>query len=145
MVHRTTRSRRLLPLVEAGSGRAVVYRSTPAEAIRTFRQLSQDLPGLEVTLVHEQMRNKDRWRCLAACRDTFSPDGGVSGPSVLVTTPMLEHVRGLRFDLVVSGRHRSRVCWPVRHRARATSRGSWYSKRTTSPNWTTSPWCGVRT
>ncbi|MGW9499079.1 CRISPR-associated endonuclease Cas3'' [Streptomyces prasinus] len=93
----------LVPLVEAGNGRAVVYRSTPAEAICTFRQLSQDLPGLEVSLVHEQMRNKDRWRRLAVCRDAFSPDGGVSGPSVLVTTPMLEHVRGLRFDLVVSG------------------------------------------
>jgi CRISPR-associated endonuclease/helicase Cas3 len=93
----------LVPLVEAGNGRAVVYRSTPAEAIRTFRQLSQDLPGLDVTLVHEQMRNKDRWRRLAACRKTFSPHGGISGPSALVTTPMLEHVRGLRFDLVVSG------------------------------------------
>jgi CRISPR-associated endonuclease/helicase Cas3 len=93
----------LAPLVEAGNGRAVVYRSTPAEAMRTFRQLSQDLSRLDVTLVHEQMRNKDRWRRLAACRSTFSPDGGVCGPSVLVTTPMLEHVRGLRFDLVVSG------------------------------------------
>ncbi|MFI9376305.1 CRISPR-associated endonuclease Cas3'' [Streptomyces parvulus] len=93
----------LAPLAEAGRCRAVVYRSTAAEAIRTFRQLSQDLPGLEVTLVHEQMRNKDRWRRLAACRSMFSPDGGVSGPSVLVTTPMLEHVRGLRFDFVVSG------------------------------------------
>jgi CRISPR-associated endonuclease/helicase Cas3 len=93
----------LAPLAEAGVGRAVVYRSTPAEAISTSRQLSQDLPGLEVALVHEQMRNKDRWRRLAACRSTFSPDGGVSGPSVLVTTPMLEHVRGLRFDFVVSG------------------------------------------
>ncbi|MFF8997469.1 CRISPR-associated endonuclease Cas3'' [Streptomyces achromogenes] len=93
----------LAPLVAAGSGRAVVYRSTSAEAIRTFRQLSQDLPGLDVTLVHEQMRNKDRWQRLAACRSAFSPDGGVSGPCVLVTTPMLEHVRGLRFDLVVSG------------------------------------------
>ncbi|MFI8169764.1 CRISPR-associated endonuclease Cas3'' [Streptomyces sp. NPDC085931] len=91
------------PLVEAGNGRAVVYRTTPAEAIRTFRQLSQDLPGLDVTLVHEQMRNKDRWRRLAACRKTFSPDGGIGGPSALVTTPMLQHVRGLRFDLVVSG------------------------------------------
>ncbi|QKW66152.1 CRISPR-associated endonuclease Cas3'' (plasmid) [Streptomyces sp. NA03103] len=90
-------------LAEAGKGRAVVYRPTPVEAIRTFRQLSQDLPGLEVALVHEQMRNKDRWRRLAACRSMFSPDGGVSGPSVLVTTPMLEHVRGLRFDFVVSG------------------------------------------
>ncbi|MEU0228208.1 CRISPR-associated endonuclease Cas3'' [Streptomyces sp. NPDC006284] len=93
----------LAPMVEAGNGRAVVYRSTPEEAIRTFRLLSQDLPGLEVTLVHEQMRNKDRWRRLAACRSTFSTDGGVSGPSVLVTTPMLQHVRGLRFDFVVSG------------------------------------------
>ncbi|WP_369153683.1 CRISPR-associated endonuclease Cas3'' [Streptomyces sp. R17] len=93
----------LVPLVEAGSGRAVVYRPTPADAIATFCQLSQDLPGLDVSLVHEQMHNKDRWRRLAACRDTFSPGVGVSGPSVLVTTPMLEHVRGLRFDLVVSG------------------------------------------
>ncbi|MFE0948425.1 CRISPR-associated endonuclease Cas3'' [Streptomyces mutabilis] len=93
----------LAPLVEAGHGRAVVYRSTPAEAIRTFRLLSQELPGLEVSLVHEQMRNKDRWRRLAACRSAFSPDGGVSGPSVLVATPMLQHVRGLSFDLVVSG------------------------------------------
>ncbi|MEU9523719.1 CRISPR-associated endonuclease Cas3'' [Streptomyces sp. NPDC048224] len=93
----------LAPLAEAGKGRAVVYRPTPAEAISTFRQLSQDLPGLEVTLVHEQMRNKDRWRRLAACRSMFSPHGGVSGPSVLVTTPMLEHVRGLRFDFVISG------------------------------------------
>ncbi|MGA5880355.1 CRISPR-associated endonuclease Cas3'' [Streptomyces cellulosae] len=93
----------LVPLVEAGSGRAVVYRPTPADAITTFCQLSQDLPGLDVSLVHEQMHNKDRWRRLAACRDTFSPGAGISGPSVLVTTPMLEHVRGLRFDLVVSG------------------------------------------
>ncbi|WHM35078.1 CRISPR-associated endonuclease Cas3'' [Streptomyces sp. BPPL-273] len=93
----------LAPVVEAGNGRAVVYRSTPEEAIRTFLLLSQDLPGVEVTLVHEQMRNKDRWRRLEACRSTFSPHGGVSGPSVLVTTPMLQHVRGLRFDLVVSG------------------------------------------
>ncbi|KES02944.1 CRISPR-associated protein [Streptomyces toyocaensis] len=93
----------LVPLVEAGNGRAVVYRPTPADAITTFCQLSQDLPGLDVSLVHEQMHNKDRWRRLAACRDTFSPGAGISGPSVLVTTPMLEHVRGLRFDLVVSG------------------------------------------
>ncbi|EMF26831.1 helicase [Streptomyces gancidicus BKS 13-15] len=93
----------LVPLVEAGSGRAVVYRPTPADAITTFCQLSQDLPGFDVSLVHEQMHNKDRWRRLAACRDTFSPGAGISGPSVLVTTPMLEHVRGLRFDLVVSG------------------------------------------
>ncbi|MER6230643.1 CRISPR-associated endonuclease Cas3'' [Streptomyces sp. NPDC001616] len=93
----------LAPMVAAGSGRAVVYRSTPAEAIRTFHQLTQDLPGLDVTLVHEQMRNKDRWQRLAACRSAFAPHGGVSGPSVLVTTSMLEHVRGLHFDLVISG------------------------------------------
>lgn len=91
------------PLVEAGNGRAVVYRPTPEQAIATFRQLTQDLPGLGVYLVHEQMRNKDRWRRLAACHNTFTPGAGISGPSVLVTTPMLEHVRGLRFDLVVSG------------------------------------------
>ncbi|MFE6155582.1 CRISPR-associated endonuclease Cas3'' [Streptomyces sp. NPDC057889] len=93
----------LAPLVAAGNGKAVVYRSTPMEAIRTFRQLMQDLPGLDVTLVHEQMRNKDRWQRLAACRSAFSPNGGVCGPSVLVTTPMLEHVRGLQFDFVISG------------------------------------------
>ncbi|MGW8884288.1 CRISPR-associated endonuclease Cas3'' [Streptomyces sp. NPDC055749] len=93
----------LAPMVAAGSGRAVVYRSTPAEAIRTFHQLTQDLPGLDVTLVHERMRNKDRWQRLAACRSAFAPTGGVSGPSVLVTTSILEHVRGLRFDLVISG------------------------------------------
>ncbi|MFF9171779.1 MULTISPECIES: CRISPR-associated endonuclease Cas3'' [unclassified Streptomyces] len=93
----------LAPLAAAGNGRAVVYRSTPSEAIRAFHQLSHDLPEIDVTLVHEQMRNKDRWRRLAACRSTFSPDGVVSGPCVLVTTPMLQHVRGLHFDLVVSG------------------------------------------
>ncbi|NED84219.1 CRISPR-associated endonuclease Cas3'' [Streptomyces sp. SID11233] len=93
----------LAPMVAAGSGRAAVYRSTPAEAISTFHQLTQDLPGLDVTLVHEQMRNRDRWQRLAACRSAFAPNGGVSGPSVLVTTSMLEHVRGLYFDLVISG------------------------------------------
>ncbi|MFD6532769.1 CRISPR-associated endonuclease Cas3'' [Streptomyces sp. NPDC060184] len=90
-------------MVAVGEGRAVVYRSTPEEAIRTFRQLTQDQPGLDVALVHEQMPNKDRWRRLAACRSAFSADGGATGPSVLVTTPMLEHVRGLHFDLVLSG------------------------------------------
>lgn len=93
----------LASMVAASNGKAAVYRSTPAEAIRTFHQLTQDLPGLNVTLVHEQMRNKDRWQRLAACRSTFAPDGGISGPSVLVTTSMLEHVRGLHFDLVISG------------------------------------------
>ncbi|MET9483296.1 CRISPR-associated endonuclease Cas3'' [Streptomyces sp. NPDC006638] len=93
----------LAPMVTAGSGRAAVYRSTPEEAIRTFHQLRQDLPGLDVTLVHERMRNKDRWQRLAACRSAFPPHGGASGPSVLVTTSMLEHVRGLHFDLVLSG------------------------------------------
>lgn len=93
----------LAPMVATGSGRAAVYRSTPAEAIRTFHQLTQDFPGVEVSLVHERMRNKDRWQSLAACRRAFALDGGVSGPSVLVTTPMLEHVQGLRFDFVVSG------------------------------------------
>lgn len=91
------------PMVAAGNGRAAVYRSTPAEAISTFQQLTQDLPGLDVILVHEQMRNKDRWQRLAACRGAFALHCGVSGPSVLVTTPMLEHVRGLHFDLVISG------------------------------------------
>ncbi|MFH8222002.1 CRISPR-associated endonuclease Cas3'' [Streptomyces sp. NPDC018057] len=90
-------------MVAEGTGRTVVYRSTPAEAIRTFHQLTQDQPGLDVALVHEQMRNKDRWQRLAACQDDFAPTGGVAGPSVLVTTPMLEHVRGLHFDLVISG------------------------------------------
>ncbi|MFD6434337.1 CRISPR-associated endonuclease Cas3'' [Streptomyces venezuelae] len=90
-------------LVASGSGRAIIYRSTPTEAIHTFRQLTQHLPSLDVTLVHEQMRNKDRWQRLAACRSAFSPRSGVCGPSVLVTTPMLEHVRGLQFDLVISG------------------------------------------
>jgi CRISPR-associated endonuclease/helicase Cas3 len=94
----------LAPMVAAGHGRAAVYRSTPAEAISTFHRLTQDLPGADVTLVHEQMRNKDRWQRLAACRSTFASHGGVSGPSVLVTTSMLEHVRGLHFDLVISGR-----------------------------------------
>ncbi|MFH9371157.1 CRISPR-associated endonuclease Cas3'' [Streptomyces anulatus] len=93
----------LAPIVAAGNGRAAVYRATPAEAIRTFHQLTKDFPGLNVTLIHEQMRNKDRWRRLAACRGAFAPNGGVSGPSVLVTTSMLEHVRGLHFDLVLSG------------------------------------------
>lgn len=93
----------LAPVVAEGGGRAVVYRSAPAEAIRTFHQLTQDLPGLDVTLIHEQMRNKDRWKRLAVCRNAFAPNGGVSRPSVLVTTPMLEHVRGLHFDLVISG------------------------------------------
>ncbi|MFJ2210735.1 CRISPR-associated endonuclease Cas3'' [Streptomyces sp. NPDC101062] len=93
----------LAPMIAAGTGRAAVYRSTPADAIRTFQQLSQDLPGLDVILVHEQMRNKDRWQHLAACRSAFAPNGGVSGPSALVTTSMLEHVRGLHFDLVISG------------------------------------------
>ncbi|WP_369383176.1 CRISPR-associated endonuclease Cas3'' [Streptomyces sp. cg36] len=93
----------LAPMVTEGRGRAVVYRSTPAEAVRTFQQLTQDLPGLDATLVHDQMRNKDRWRRLAVCRNAFAPHGGVTGPSVLVTTPMLEHVGGLHFDLVISG------------------------------------------
>ncbi|TXS52770.1 CRISPR-associated endonuclease Cas3'' [Streptomyces sp. t39] len=93
----------LAPMVAAGSGRAVVYRPTPAEAIRTFQQLTQDSRGLDVTLVHEQMRNKDRWQRLAACRSAFARDGGVPGPSVLVTTPMLQHARPLHFDLVISG------------------------------------------
>lgn len=93
----------LAPMVAAGNGRAAVYRSTPAEALSTFHQLTRDLPGLEVILVHEQMRNKDRWQRLAACRRVFASHGGVSGPSVLVTTSMLEHVRGLHFDLVISG------------------------------------------
>ncbi|MFE0099868.1 CRISPR-associated endonuclease Cas3'' [Streptomyces sp. NPDC059009] len=93
----------LAPMAAAGKGRAVVYRSTPAEAICTFRQLTQDLPGMEVMLIHEQMRNKDRWQRLAACSSAFSHDGGAPGPAVLVTTPMLEHVRGLHFDLVLSG------------------------------------------
>ncbi|MFJ4908115.1 CRISPR-associated endonuclease Cas3'' [Streptomyces sp. NPDC093249] len=93
----------LAPMAAAGKGRAAVYRSTPTEAIRTFHQLAKDLPGLDVTLIHEQMSNKDRWQRLAACRSAFAPDGGVSGPSVLVTTAMLEHVRGLYVDLVVSG------------------------------------------
>ncbi|WP_413754907.1 CRISPR-associated endonuclease Cas3'' [Streptomyces sp. MMBL 11-3] len=90
-------------MVATGNGKAVVYRSTPEEAIRTFRQLTQDLPGLGVMLVHEQMRNSDRWRRLAACRSAFSLNGRVRGPAVLVTTSMLEHVRGLHFDLVISG------------------------------------------
>ncbi|CAM5605561.1 CRISPR-associated endonuclease/helicase Cas3 [Streptomyces alboniger] len=94
----------LAPLVAAGNGKAVIYRPTPGEAIRTFCQLTQDLPGLDVTLVHEQMRNKDRWQRLAACRSAFSSNSGVCGPSALVTTPMLEDVRGLQFDLVISGR-----------------------------------------
>ncbi|MEU9094763.1 CRISPR-associated endonuclease Cas3'' [Streptomyces sp. NPDC048428] len=93
----------LAAMVAAGNGRAAVYRSTPAEAISTFHRLTHDLPGLDVTLVHEQMRNKDRWQRLAACRSVFDSHGGVSGPSVLVTTSMLEHVRGLHFDLVISG------------------------------------------
>ncbi|MER6704308.1 CRISPR-associated endonuclease Cas3'' [Streptomyces fumanus] len=93
----------LATLVAAGRGRAVVYRPTPAEAVRTSRQLEVDLCGLDVTLVHEQMRNMDRWQRLAACRSAFASEGTVSGPSVLVTTPMLEHVRGLQFDLVISG------------------------------------------
>ncbi|MGW0916776.1 hypothetical protein ACWD1Z_34410 [Streptomyces sp. NPDC002784] len=93
----------LASMVAAGSGKAAVYRSTPAEAIRTLRRLTQDLPGLDVTLVHEQMCNKDRWQRLAACRSAFAPAGEASGPCVLVTTPMLEHVRGLHFDLVLSG------------------------------------------
>ncbi|MFF1716919.1 CRISPR-associated endonuclease Cas3'' [Streptomyces sp. NPDC058268] len=91
------------PLAAAGSGRAVVYRPTPAKAIGTFCQLIRDLPGLDVVLVHEQMRNKDRWQRLAACLRAFSSDGGACGPSVLVTTPMLEHVRGLHAGLVISG------------------------------------------
>ncbi|MEU5951506.1 CRISPR-associated endonuclease Cas3'' [Streptomyces sp. NPDC047525] len=91
------------PMAATGNGRAVVYRSTPAEAIRTFCQLTRDLPGLDAIVVHEQMRNKDRWQRLAACQSAFSPDGGACGPSVLVTTSMLEHVRGLHFDLVISG------------------------------------------
>lgn len=93
----------LVPIVEAGNGRAAVYRPTPAEAVRTFHQLTRDFPGLSVTLIHEQMRNKDRWQRLAACGKTYAPAGRVSGASVLVTTPMLEHVRGLHFDLVLSG------------------------------------------
>ncbi|MFF0435593.1 CRISPR-associated endonuclease Cas3'' [Streptomyces sp. NPDC004327] len=93
----------LAPLAAAGDGTAAVYCSTPEEAIFTFRRLTQDLPGLDVILVHQQMRNKDRWQRLAACRSAFSANGGVCGPSVLVTTPMLEHVRGLHFDLVISG------------------------------------------
>ncbi|MFH9606588.1 CRISPR-associated endonuclease Cas3'' [Streptomyces sp. NPDC017448] len=93
----------LAPIVAAGNGRVAVYRSTPAEAIRTFHQLTEDFPGLEVTLIHEQMRNKDRWQRLAACRSAFAPAGEDPSPSVLVTTPMLEHVRGLHFDLVLSG------------------------------------------
>ncbi|MFJ6015341.1 CRISPR-associated endonuclease Cas3'' [Streptomyces sp. NPDC092952] len=93
----------LAPMVAADKGRAAVYRPTPAEAIRTFHQLTRDFPDLDVALVHEQMRNKDRWQRLAACRKAFAPDGGVLGPSVLVTTSMLEHVRGLHFDLVISG------------------------------------------
>ncbi|WP_121841232.1 CRISPR-associated endonuclease Cas3'' [Streptomyces sp. S5] len=93
----------LAPMVAAGEGRAAVYRPTPAEAVRTFRRLSEDLPGAQVILIHEQMRNKDRWRRLAACRRAFAAEGGGCGPSVLVTTPMLEHSRGLPADLVVSG------------------------------------------
>ncbi|MFG3282158.1 CRISPR-associated endonuclease Cas3'' [Streptomyces sp. NPDC048111] len=93
----------LAPMVSAGNRRAVVYRATPTEAIRTFHQLTQDQPSLAVTLVHEQMRNKDRWQRLAACRNASAPDGGVAATSVLVTTPMLQHVRGLHFDLVISG------------------------------------------
>ncbi|MEU2956611.1 CRISPR-associated endonuclease Cas3'' [Streptomyces xanthochromogenes] len=93
----------LAPMVAAGSGRAVIYRTTPAEAIRTFHQLTQDQPSLQVTLIHEQMRNKDRWQRLAACRNAFALDGGVAAPAVLVATPMLQHVRGLHFDLVISG------------------------------------------
>ncbi len=93
----------LAPLASAGDGTAAVYCSTPEEAIVTFRRLTQDLPALDVTLVHEQMRNKDRWQRLATCRSVFSADRVVCGPSVLVTTPMLEHVRGLHFDLVISG------------------------------------------
>jgi CRISPR-associated endonuclease/helicase Cas3 len=92
----------LAPMAATGDRSAVVYRSSPAEAIRTFRQLTEDLPGLDVTLIHEQMRNKDRWQRLAACRSASS-HGGTAGLSVLVTTPMLEHVRGLCFDLVISG------------------------------------------
>ncbi|MFI9773014.1 CRISPR-associated endonuclease Cas3'' [Streptomyces sp. NPDC052415] len=93
----------LASVAVSGRGRAAVYRSTPAEAIRTFRRLTEDLPGLEVILVHEQMCNKDRWKRLAACRTAFAPDGGGGGPRVLVTTSMLEHVRGLHFDHVISG------------------------------------------
>lgn len=93
----------LAPIVAAGGGRAAVYRATPAEAIRTFHQLTADFPGLNVTLIHEQMRNKDRWQRFAACRSAFAPAGGVRGPAVLVTTSMLEHVRGLHFDVVLSG------------------------------------------
>ncbi|MBA5224117.1 CRISPR-associated endonuclease Cas3'' [Streptomyces griseoaurantiacus] len=89
-------------MAATGDGSVVVYRSTPAEAIRTFRWLTDDLPGLDVTLIHEQMRNKDRWQRLAACRSASS-HGGTAGLSVLVTTPMLQHARGLRFNLVVSG------------------------------------------
>ncbi|MFJ2026905.1 CRISPR-associated endonuclease Cas3'' [Streptomyces sp. NPDC087897] len=93
----------LAPIVAAGKGRAAVYRSTPTEAIRTFQQLTEDFPGLKVTLMHEQMRNKDRWQRLAACQSAFASAGDVSRPSVLVTTSMLEHARGLHFDLVISG------------------------------------------
>ncbi|NJP65885.1 CRISPR-associated endonuclease Cas3'' [Streptomyces spiramenti] len=93
----------LAPIAAAGRGRAVVYRATPAEAIRTFHQLMRCLPVLDVTVVHEQMSNKDRWDRLAACGRDFAPGKGAPGPSVLVTTAMLQHVRGLCFDLVVSG------------------------------------------
>ncbi|MFI2669249.1 CRISPR-associated endonuclease Cas3'' [Streptomyces albidoflavus] len=93
----------LAPMVAVGEGRAAVYRPSPTEAVRTFRRLREDLPGAEVILIHEQMRNKDRWQRLAACRRAFAAESGVCGPSVLVTTPMLEHVRGLHVDLVVSG------------------------------------------
>ncbi|MGW1293699.1 CRISPR-associated endonuclease Cas3'' [Streptomyces sp. NPDC002533] len=93
----------LAPVVAAGNASAAVYRSTPAEAVRTFQQLTKDFPGLKVILIHEQMRNKDRWRSLAACRDAFASASEASNSSVFVTTSMLEHVRGLRFDLVISG------------------------------------------
>jgi CRISPR-associated endonuclease/helicase Cas3 len=95
----------LAPLAAAGTGigTAVVYRATAAEAVDTFRQLTRDLPGLDVTLFHERMRNKDRWQRLAACRDVFPAYRVAGGPSVLVTTPALEHVQDLHFDLVLSG------------------------------------------
>ncbi|GAA4675965.1 hypothetical protein GCM10023347_33000 [Streptomyces chumphonensis] len=93
----------LAPMAATGQGAAVVYQSSPGEAVRTFRRLAEDQPGFDLRLVHEQMRNKDRWQRLAACRSSFSDSAGARGPSVLVTTPMLEHVQGLHFDLVISG------------------------------------------
>ncbi|MDJ1130576.1 CRISPR-associated endonuclease Cas3'' [Streptomyces iconiensis] len=93
----------LARMAATGKRAAVVYQSSPEEAIRMFRQLEEDLPGFDVRLVHEQMCNKDRWQRLAACRSVFARTSGAPGPSVLVTTPMLQHVQGLHFDLVVSG------------------------------------------